>query len=69
MPQLTCGVFLSERYGVWAGPGDDRSDLRRFRLWLSDARGRVRWFRREEKRRERWRCLMAWRADGPAMVM
>lgn len=67
---VTVRAFLRERYGVWAfGPGDDRSDLRRFRLWLSDARGRVRRFRREEKRRERWRVLMAWRAEGPAMVM
>lgn len=66
---VTVRDFLRERYGVYAGGGCDRSDLRRFRSWLSDARGRVRRFRREEKRRERWRCLMAWRGDTPAMVM
>jgi len=67
---VTVRVFLRERYGVWAlGTGDDRADARRFRRWLSDARGRVRRFRREEKRRERWRALMAWRGETPAMVM
>lgn len=65
----TVREFLRERYGVWTGPGDDRADARRFRLWLSDARGRYRWFRREEKRREQWRALMAWRGEAPAMLM
>ena len=56
--QLRAGVtvreFLRARYGVVYGPSErgDRSDLKRFRLWMADARGRIRKPRAEEKRRE-----------------
>ncbi len=37
----TVRQFMREEYGVSFGPGDDRRDLRRFRLWIQDARWRI----------------------------
>lgn len=36
---VTVRAFLWERYGVYSGESEhgNKSDLRRFRLWLSDA--------------------------------
>ena len=64
-------VFLAERYGVVAGNSDrgDRSDFKRFRLWLADARRRVRKARAEEKRQEQPQRVTAWRADPVGMVI
>jgi hypothetical protein len=41
---VTVRALLRERYGVATGAGEcgDRSDLKRFRLWLTDARWRIR---------------------------
>ena len=68
---VTVRAFLRERYGVYADESEhgDKSDLRRFRLWLSDARWRVRRLRAEEKRRACWRRVTAWNERTPAMVM
>lgn len=62
---VTVRTFLRERYGVDTGGGCDKNDLRRFRLWLSDARWRL---RAEEKRQECFRRVTAWNARPPAMV-
>ena len=57
---VTVRAFLRERYGVIAGPSEygDQSDLKRFRLWLSDARRRIRGVMTEEKRQKRGRLCM-----------
>ena len=63
---VTVRAFLRERYGVMAAKSEcgDRSDLRRFRLWLADARWRVRKVRREQRRR-----VTAWKAETMGRVM
>ena len=68
---VTVREFLRARYGVACGPSErgDRSDQKRFRLWMADARWRIRKIRAEEKMRAHWRRVQAWRAETPAMVM
>lgn len=67
---VTVRAFLRERYVVMAGRSErgDRSDFKRFRLWLADARQRVRRVRAEEKRPEQRRRVTAWKAES-AMVL
>jgi len=73
--QLRAGVtvreFLRARYGVACGRSErgDRSDLKRFRLWLADARWRIRRLRAEERIRRAVQLQRAWRARTPVMVM
>ncbi len=68
---VTVRAFLLERYGVMTGESErgDRNDLKRFRLWLGDARWRIGKVRTEEKRSWRWRCVQAMRAEVPVRVM
>lgn len=68
---VTVRAFLRERYGVFTGKSErgHKSDLKRFRLWLADARWRIRRLRADEKRREHWRRVRAWSADTPNIVM
>jgi hypothetical protein len=44
---------LRERYGVVAGENErgDKSDLKRFRPWLADAKWRIRKMKADEKYR------------------
>ena len=74
--RLPCGsvtvrAFLRERYGLCAGESEhgDRSDLKRFRLWLADARWRIRKVRAEDRRLGGWRCVQAMRGEVPGSVM
>ena len=68
---ITVRAFLRERYGVVAGKSErgDRSDLKRFRLWLADARRRVRTVREVEDSREQRRRVTAWKVGTGGMVM
>jgi hypothetical protein len=68
---VTVREFLRTRYGVVTGAGErgDRSDLKRFRSWLADARWRIRKLRADEKRRALWPRVKAWRAETPGRVM
>jgi hypothetical protein len=73
--QLRVGVtvreFLRTRYGVACGPSErgDWSDLKRFGLWMADARLRLRRLRAEERIRRAVQLRRAWRARTPAKVM
>ena len=68
---VTVRGFLRERYGVMYGKSErgDRSDLKRFRLWLVDARQRVHTGRAEEDRRGQRRRVTAWKVGTGGMVM
>ena len=73
--QLRAGVtvreFLWARYGVACRPSErgDWSDLKRFRLWMADARWRIRKLRTAERIRRAVQLQRAWRARTPVMVM
>jgi hypothetical protein len=64
---VTVRTLLRERYGYGgatdAGGRRDRSELRRFRLWLTDARRRVRRLRADKKCRALLRRVQAWRDE------
>jgi hypothetical protein len=63
--------MLRDRYGVVSGESErgDRSDLKRFRLWLADAHWRIRKLRADQKRRALLRVVQAWRAETPGRMM
>jgi hypothetical protein len=69
--QLRAGVtvrgFLRARYGVAGGQGErgDESDRKRFRLWLADARWRLRKMRTEERIRRAVELRRAWGTRRP----
>lgn len=68
---VTVREFLRAPSGAVCGASKrgDRSDLKRFRLWLADARWRIRKLPAEEKMRAHWRQAKAWRAETPVGVM
>ena len=68
---VTVREFLRARYGVACGPSErgDRSDLKRSRLWMADARWRLRKMRTEECTRRAVLLQRARRGLMPAMVM
>ncbi len=68
---VTVREFLRERYGVCCGPSErgDVSDRKRFRLWMADARWRLRKMRTEERIRRAVELRRAWSARTPERVM
>jgi hypothetical protein len=68
---VTVRAFLKERYGIVTGASErgDKSDLKRFCLWLADARWRIGKRRAEEKLRARKRQVNAWRAGTSSLTM
>jgi hypothetical protein len=67
---VTVRAILKERYGACGGESQNaKREVNRFRLWLADARWRIRKLRAQEKLRAKWRRTQAWRGDTPEMVM
>jgi len=63
-----CGL---QRYGVACGLSErgDRSDLQRFRLWMAEARWRIRKMRATERLRRAVQLQQAWGVETSVLVM
>ena len=68
---VTVREFLRARYGVACGPSErgDWSGLKRFRLWMADARWRIRRMQTEERIRRAVELQRAWGSETPVTVM